>query len=142
MLIELGGKIAANVNTFEKYDVNEYLETAVLLVLPKHRGLGIGKQLLLAGYVYKHAFWFNGYNLFFIFSKKLCKKFNLKVTQAVFSSNYSNRIADQIGYVTDVAYNLTELSILCPKFDWKKCNTQQVAIKTWIIDEEHSKNIC
>ncbi|XP_031634788.1 uncharacterized protein LOC116348068 [Contarinia nasturtii] len=72
-------------NIFEYYGVNAYLRGDSMLVLPKYRGLSIGKHMLSCG-------------------KKICKDSGLKVMSSHFTSNYSNRIADELGYEPNGEY--------------------------------------
>lgn len=72
-----------NFDPYEKYGVNEIMGSLGLSVDRKYRGRGIGDQFLAT-------------------RKLFCKEFNLKITQTIFTSNFSNRNADNVGFKTDV----------------------------------------
>lgn len=72
----------ANVNACEKYGTKEYLSTEALVVPHKYRGCGIGKQ-------------------FFQCIKPFCETVGISLTLTSFTSIFSDRIADQLGYTIE-----------------------------------------
>lgn len=72
-----------NFDPFEKYNVNEFMASFGLSVDRKYRGRGIGEQFLTT-------------------RRLLCKEFKIKFTQTIFSSDFSNRNADKVGFLPDV----------------------------------------
>lgn len=71
-----------NFNICEHYGVDKYLSCAGLVVSSKYRGRRIGEHLLSA-------------------RKAVCKHFGIKLTSTPFTSNYSNKIADKVGFKLD-----------------------------------------
>lgn len=69
-------------DTYERYGVDQYLTSAGLTVTPKYRGRGIGEQFLKSRAV-------------------ICKEFGIKLTSTSFTSEFSNRIADKVGFKLD-----------------------------------------
>lgn len=68
-----------DINIFELYGVDKYLSSFGLYVVQKYRGRGIGEQLLRT-------------------RKSFCAAFDIKITSNGFSSDFSNRIADKVGF--------------------------------------------
>lgn len=90
-----------NFDVFEKYGVDEYLSSFGMYVPQKYAGRKIGEKLLEARSVYK--FWRNFNLLTSIFSSKyLARPCEIKLRHAFFTSDISNKIADNLGYTTDV----------------------------------------
>lgn len=81
-----------NFKPFEHYGVDKFLTSFGLSVSREYRGRGIGDRLLET-------------------RKLLCKEYGLKFTQTVFSSDFSNRNADRVGFVTNVTLSY-ELPLL------------------------------
>lgn len=70
-------------DAFEHYGVHEYLGSAGLVVDSRYRGRGIGEEFLRV-------------------RRAVCKEFGIKLTSTVFTSDFSNRIADKVGFKLDV----------------------------------------
>lgn len=68
-----------NFDTCQHYDVDKYLTSLGLIVVEKYRGRGIGEHFLRT-------------------RKAFCEAFGIKLTSTLFTSNYSNRIADKVGF--------------------------------------------
>lgn len=68
---------------FECYGVTEFMASFGLSVDRKYRGRSIGDQFLATRGL-------------------LCKEFGLKLTHTIFSSDFSNRNADKVGFKADV----------------------------------------
>lgn len=66
-------------DTYKHYGVDRYLTSFGLVVDPKYRGRRIGEQFLRS-------------------RKPFCEAFGIKLTSTVFTSNFSNKIADNIGF--------------------------------------------
>lgn len=66
----------------EHYNADKYLTSAGLIVSSKYRGRCVGEHLLRA----RDAF---------------CQQFDIKLTTTIFTSAYSNRIADKTGFKLD-----------------------------------------
>lgn len=62
-----------------EYDVDKYLDSDGLVVLPAYRGLGISTKLLKA-------------------RKGICKKYDIHVSSSTFSSDVSNKAAISAGF--------------------------------------------
>lgn len=67
---------------FEHYNVDKYLSSVGLVVSTKYRGRNIGEQFLQVRRVF-------------------CKEFGVKLTSTAFTSDFSNRIADKVGFKPD-----------------------------------------
>lgn len=74
--------LSANFNTFEFYGVDKYLSSAGLAVDSKYRGRSIGEQFLRI-------------------RKEICEEFDIKLTSTIFTSDFSNRIADNVGFTVN-----------------------------------------
>lgn len=72
-----------NFDTFEHYGVTDYLTSFGLSVDRKYRGRSIGDRFLSI-------------------RKSICKEYQLKIAHTVFTSDYSNRNADNAGFVPNV----------------------------------------
>lgn len=95
-------------DTCEHYGVDQYLSSFGLSVEEKYRGRGIGDRFLDARYntleiTQMHAFSIKKLILALSYRKFLCKEFGLALTHTIFSSDYSNRNADKVGFKTDVS---------------------------------------
>lgn len=66
-------------DTCEYYGVDKYLTSVGLTVVGKYRGRSIGEQLLKT-------------------RKVFYKAFDIKLASTAFTSNFSNKIADKIGF--------------------------------------------
>lgn len=64
-------------------------------------------------------------------SKPFCKKFDIHVAQAFFSSDYSNYIADKLQFQIDSQYGMEELSAIYPKIPFHQIDAKLFAIKSW-----------
>lgn len=71
-----------NFDTFEHYGVDKYLSAAGLAVSPAYRGRGFGLEFLKI-------------------RKSFCNDFGIKLTSTIFTSTFSNRIADEAGFKLD-----------------------------------------
>lgn len=71
-------------NAFEYYGVDEFMASLGLSVDRRYRGRHIGDHLLTA-------------------RKIQCKAFGLKLTHSLFTSDFSNKNADRVGFVPNVA---------------------------------------
>lgn len=69
-----------NFNAFEYYGVDEYMGSLGLVVDRRYRGRHIGDQLLIG-------------------RKLQCKEFELKLIHSMFTSDFSNKNADRVGFV-------------------------------------------
>lgn len=72
-----------NFDPYKHYGVNEFMASLGLSVDRKYRGRSIGDHFLAT-------------------RKLLCKEFELKFTQTFFTSDFSNRNADKVGFVPNV----------------------------------------
>lgn len=72
-------KLISGFDVFEHYGVSEYLKGSDIFVLPEYRALSIGKKLVES--------W-----------ELICKQHNLKVASSVFTTQFSNKIADDCGF--------------------------------------------
>ncbi|XP_031616505.1 uncharacterized protein LOC116336654 isoform X2 [Contarinia nasturtii] len=76
--------VEKNFDVFNHYGINEYLTSYGLCVDRKFRGRNIGVHFLET-------------------RKKLCKEYGLKLTHSTFSSTFSSKIADNVGFETNFA---------------------------------------
>lgn len=83
-MMEMVGVLLENYDTFEAYNVDKYMTSVALSVDRRYRGRGIGDQFLTS-------------------RKAMCREFDIKLTQTVFTSDFSNVNADRAGYKTDRA---------------------------------------
>lgn len=96
-----------NVDACEKYGTKEYLSTEALVVPHKYRGCGIGKQFCQC-------------------IKPFCETVGISLTLTSFTSNFSDRIADQMGYTIeksvkylDIKQNQKSIQILFIRFTFQ-----------------------
>lgn len=66
-------------DTCEHYGVDKYMSSMGLIVTENYRGRGLGEHFLNT----RRAF---------------CNEFGIKLSSTVFTSNFSNRIADKVGF--------------------------------------------
>lgn len=83
-MCEMVGVLLDNYDTFGEYNVNEYMTSVALSVDRRYRGRGIGDHFLLSRIA-------------------MCREFGIKLTQTIFTSDFSNVNADRAGYKTDRA---------------------------------------
>lgn len=76
--------VYGNYDPFTDYNVDKYMSSLGLSVDRKYRGRGIGDHFLAS-------------------RKAVCREFDIKLTQTIFTSDYSNANADKAGYKTDLA---------------------------------------
>lgn len=74
--------IGENFNICEHYGVDKYLSSAGLVVPSKYRGRSIGEQFLNT-------------------RKFICRHFGIKLTSTLFTSYYSDKSADKVGFKLD-----------------------------------------
>lgn len=67
---------------FKHYNVDKYLGSVGLVVSNKYRGRAIGERFLQT-------------------RRFFCNEFGIKLTSTAFTSNFSNRIADKVGFKPD-----------------------------------------
>lgn len=83
-LFDIAFLLFENFDPYKCYGVNEFLTSFGLSVGREYRGRSIGDQLLTT-------------------RKLICKEFGLKFAQTIFTSDFSNRNADKVGFTTNVA---------------------------------------
>lgn len=95
----------------KKYAVNQIIQTMGLSVAHGYRGRRIGQRLLEATYKQINfkmkivvMILIRLVILFLLYSELFGNAFGIKGMHSVFSSDYSNRIADTLGFQTDAAY--------------------------------------
>lgn len=66
-------------DVFKQYGVDKYLDSQSIAVNRRYRGRGIAEQFLRC-------------------SKTICDEFGLKVTASIFTSDFSNQVADKVGF--------------------------------------------
>lgn len=71
--------LSLDFNVCKYYGVDKYLRCHGMVVLPKYRGRDIVRQFLLS-------------------RKAICKANHLELTSSIFTTSYTNQIADDIGY--------------------------------------------
>lgn len=78
-MYEIFALLCGTFDACEYYGVDKYLSSVGLIVSEKYRGRGIGEQLLKV-------------------RKIFCQAFDIKLTSTAFTSNFSNKIADKVGF--------------------------------------------
>lgn len=68
-----------NFEPFTHYNVDKYLGSVGLVVSSRYRGRAIGEHFLQT-------------------RRNFCNEFGIKLTSTAFTSNFSNRIADKVGF--------------------------------------------
>lgn len=84
LLFDILGLLYKDFDTYEHYSVDQYLTSFGLVVDGQYRGRRIGEQFLRS-------------------RKPFCETFGIKLTSTVFTSNFSNKIADNVGFKVDRA---------------------------------------
>lgn len=92
------GLVYENFDLFEHYGVDKYLSSAGLLVTPNYRGRHIGEQFLVT-------------------REAICKEFGIKLTATVFTSDYSNRSADKVGFKLDASLSYDDIHKKHPELE-------------------------
>lgn len=93
-------------NVFDAYGVSEYLYLHNLTIDKRFRGFNFGFQMLHARLGFLFFFYIFSVNICFVFpnrSKDFCRESNIKVMHGIFTSDYSNRIGDELGFKLDLA---------------------------------------
>lgn len=65
--------------------------------------------------------------------RQLAAPFGFKITETLFTSDFSNVNAENAGFQTDVEFTFDELNRINPKFGFKNVPSSRVAIKTLIF---------
>lgn len=63
--------------------------------------------------------------------KPFCESFGIKATQSFFASDYSNSIADKVGFVVDSEYTMDELNRIYPKIPFNQIEATKLSLKSW-----------
>lgn len=105
-----------NFDVFEKYGVDEYLSSFGMHVPKEYAGRKIGENLLTA-------------------SKFLAKPCDLKLRHAFFTSNISNKIADNLGYKTDVELSFKEIQRIDSSLNLDNIDSSKATLRTWIFED-------
>lgn len=63
----------------------------------------------------------------------MCQALGIHIIQSFFSSDYSNYIADKIGFETDSQDTMEEMYKIYPKVPFHQIEAKVFAIKTWDI---------
>lgn len=74
--------LCANFDPFKQYAVDMYLDSQAIAVNKRYRGRGIAEQFLRC-------------------SEIICKEFEINLTSTIFTSDFSNRVADKVGFKLD-----------------------------------------
>ncbi|KAG4073891.1 hypothetical protein HA402_014096 [Bradysia odoriphaga] len=105
-----------NFDVFDKYGVEEYLSSFGMCVTKEYAGRKIGENLLKA-------------------SKYLAKPCDLKLRHAFFTSNISNKIAENLGYITDVELSFKEIQRIDPSLMLDNIDSSKATIRTWVFED-------
>lgn len=65
--------------------------------------------------------------------RQLAAPFGFKISQTLFTSDFSNANADKAGFQLDVAISFDELNAINPDFHFDNMSSRGVAIKTLIL---------
>lgn len=78
-----------------------------------------------------------GHNYYYAiqFRAPLCKALNIPVTQSLFMSDYSNRIADKVGFKVDSQYTMDDMNKIYPKIQFNDFDSKLFAAKTWDLQK-------
>lgn len=66
----------------------------------------------------------------------MCKAFDIRLMQSFFSSDYSNYIADKVGFKVDTQYTMQELNEIYPNIPFNQIEAKIFAVKTWALQNE------
>lgn len=67
------------------------------------------------------------------FRKPLGEAFGLKSTSSIFDSDFSNNIADKVGFKLDIEYSFDEIKKMYPQVDFGDVNADKMTMKTWLF---------
>lgn len=79
MVFDMMFLLNENFDTYEHYGIDKYMSSLGLIVTEKYRGRSIGEHFLNT-------------------RRPFCNEFGIKLSSTVFTSNFSNRIADKVGF--------------------------------------------
>lgn len=69
----------------------------------------------------------------------MCKALNIQLTQSFLSSDYSNHIADQIGFKIEVEYTMDEMCNIYPIIPFNRIEAKTFTVKSWNFKETTSE---
>lgn len=129
--------IHEKVNICEKYNIETYISSMGLAVNSKYRGLGLSQRLLETRYLN-----YSIYNLIysylqcshFCYRKLLAKPFGFKLTNTVFTSDFSNRNADKAGFQLDLEFTYDEIKKIFPEIELGDINAKKISMKTLLFN--------
>lgn len=102
---ELKRSLYADFSVFQHYNVDRFLASFGLSVIQKYGQRGIGRKLMEARYELTNLAVQFIYLLCCIFDRKLIGlAHRLKITHSSFSSVYSNKLADAVGFELNREY--------------------------------------
>ncbi|XP_055310841.1 uncharacterized protein LOC129573786 [Sitodiplosis mosellana] len=114
LLIDILGLMYKDFDTYEHYDVDEYLTSFGLVVDRKYRDRRIGEQFLRS-------------------RKPFCEAFGIKLTSTIFTSNFSNKIADNVGFKLDRVLSYADIRNDYPEFNLPPINSDLLTLKTLVF---------
>ncbi|XP_031636532.1 uncharacterized protein LOC116349302 [Contarinia nasturtii] len=100
-----------NFDIYEHYGVDYYMNGAGLAVAQKYRGRGIGLEFLKT-------------------RKSFCNMFRIELTSTIFTSSFSNNIADKAGFKLDKINSYEEIRIKHPHLKLPHINSDALTLKS------------
>lgn len=79
MVFDIMFLLYENFDTCAHYGIDKYMSSLGLIVTEKYRGRGLGEHFLNT-------------------RRSFCNEFGIKLSSTVFTSNFSNKIADKVGF--------------------------------------------
>lgn len=71
--------------------------------------------------------------MFSFHRKALAKPFGFKLTSTLFTSDFSNRIAEKAGFQSDIEYTCEELKRMFPRVQFGNFKAEKFAVKTLLF---------
>ncbi|XP_055302495.1 uncharacterized protein LOC129568527 [Sitodiplosis mosellana] len=113
---ELMSLLCEKFDPFKQYAVDMYLDTQAIAIKKKYRGRGIAEHFLRC-------------------SKFICKEFKIKLTSTIFTSDFSNRIADKNGFKLDKIIRYEDIRNAYPNLNVPHINSSAMTIKSIFFDD-------
>jgi len=115
ILFDANGALYGDFDVFKHYNVDNYVGSFGLSVVQKYWGRNIGFKLLKS-------------------REPMGKAFGIDIAHSAFSSNFSNPIAEKVGYEVDAEITYEELSKLDSRFDFADIGHHRMTARTWLFD--------
>jgi len=113
-MYDLDAVLTRQFNVFDSYGVGKYLYLHNLAVDKRFRGFNIGLQMLDA-------------------SKNFCRECNIELMHGIFTSKYSSRIGDDLGFNIDLAISFDDINKARPESGIKNIDSKEMALKSFVL---------